>query len=723
MQRRSDQPAVGVNSGRRSAKGIRQSLLAGVATLAVLAAAASAVAQEPAQDGSTELKPIVVTGKKESAVGPDATVVASESATGTKTDTPILDTSASVSVVTQKEMEMRGVDNLQRALSYTAGVLGDEFGSDDRYDYLRIRGFDQTALGTYRDGLPARIPAWFTASRLEPYGLQRVEVLKGSTSTLFGLNGPGGLVNAITKRPQDEFHAEVYTTFGDEHIETGTDFGGPIGDSDVWSYRFTGKWQDAANSYDYSNDDRLYIAPALTIKPEEGTSLTILTDYSKRESSLSYGFIDGVDIDLDTFLGEPEFNKFNTEQTDVGYQFEHEFDNGLTFRQNARYSHIDLDYEQVYGGTTDPADDRTAFQVYSSGYRFTIDNQLQYDASWQAFDSKTLLGLDYTYDNTREDIDSGTVPGIDIYDPVYCGRSCITLGPYVDWRVKQKALGIYAQEELTFDDRWILTLGGRYDHVNTVADYLDTGLQDDDTAEAFTSRVGLTYKINPELAVYANYSESFQPLVTPGANGYSVEGSLKPQEGTQYEVGLKYRPESIDALFTLALFDLKQTNVPTYVTPTVQRQIGEVQVRGVELEGKMALNDRLNLTLAYSYWDAEILEDGLSGNAGNRPDRVPEHIASAWLDYTIPGDGFRGDLTFGAGVRYVGQTFGDAENTVSVDGYTVVDAAVNYKVTDNLNLAVNVTNLFDREYQTTCYYGTCYYGDRRKVVGTLKYTW
>lgn len=723
MKRRNDQPAVETGLAGKASDARRKTLLAGAATLTLLAAADGTIAQDAAQETSTELKPIVVTGKQQRPVGPDATVVATGSATGTKTDTPIIDTPASVSVVTQKEMEARGVDSIQQAVSYTAGVLVDEFGSDDRYDYLRIRGFDQTALGSYRDGLPARIPAWFTASRLEPYGLQRVEVLKGSTSTLFGLNGPGGLVNSITKRPQDEFHAEVYTTFGDEHIETGTDFGGPIGDSDVWSYRFTGKWQDAASNYDYSNDDRLYIAPALTIKPEEGTSLTILTDYSKRDSSLSYGFFEGVGIDLDTFLGEPEYNKFNTTQTDLGYQFEHAFDNGLTFRQNARYSHIDLDYEQVYGGTTDPADDRTAFQVYSSGYRFTIDNQLQYDASWQAFDSKTLVGLDYTYDNTREDIDIGTAPGIDIYDPVYCGRSCITVGPYVDWRVKQKALGIYAQEQLTFDDRWILTLGGRYDYVNTVADYLDTGLQDDDTEKAFTSRVGLTYKINPELAVYANYSESFQPLVAPSANGYAVDGSLKAQEGTQYEVGVKYRPESFDALFTLAFFDLKQSNVPTYISPVEQRQIGEVRVRGIELEGKMALNDRLNLTLAYSYWDGEILEDGISGNAGNRPDRVPEHIASAWLDYTIPGDGIRGDLTLGGGVRYVGQTFGDAENTVSVDGYTVVDASVKYKVTDNLSLAVNATNLFDREYQTTCYYGTCYYGDRRKVVGTLKYTW
>ncbi|NKN35607.1 TonB-dependent siderophore receptor [Agrobacterium sp. a22-2] len=705
-----------------------RALSAGAALLILVAPLAPALAQDAtsttSQDGTTQLDPITVTGTQGGGpVGPDASIVATQSATASKTDAPIIDVPAAVSVVTEEELETRGVESLQDALAYTSGVLVDEFGSDDRYDYYRIRGFAQTVLGTYRDGLPARIPAWFTASRLEPYGLQRVEILKGSTSTLFGLNGPGGLVNSVTKRPQDEFHAEVYTTFGEEHLEVGTDFGGAIDPEGVWSYRFTGLWQDGDHGSDYSNDDRVYIAPALTISPDDGTSLTILTDYSKRDGNGARGFPTGLDIDPDTFLGEPEYNKFDTEQTDIGYLFEHDFDNGLTFRQTARYSHLNLDYEEVYGASTDPTADRTSFATYGTSDRFAIDNQLQYDSSWQTMDSKLLVGADFAYDDTHEDIRYGTAGPIDINDPVYCGRACVVDTPYVDWVVKQKAVGIYAQEQLTIDERWIVTLGGRYDYVDNTADYLLTGTSDHTTADAFTKRAGLTYKINPQLAAYANYSESFQPLVAPTGNGYTVEGSLKPQEGIQYEIGMKYQPEGFDGLFTVALFDLSQTNVPTYISPAVQRQIGEVNVRGVELEGKMALNDRWNLTLAYSYWDAEIVEDGISGNKGNRPDRVPEHIASAWLDYTFPGDGFRGDLTLGGGIRFVGSTYGDAANTVPVDSYTVVDASAKYAVTENVSLAVNVSNLFDKKYETTSYYGTSYYGDRRKIVGTLKYTW
>ncbi|MER8444629.1 TonB-dependent siderophore receptor [Mesorhizobium sp. M1066] len=698
-----------------------------IASSALIAASFGAMgagrAQQVLPDDATQLETIVVTGKSDRVVGPDQTIVAEDTATGTKTDTPIVDVPASVSVVTQKELEARHVESLQQAVAYTSSVLTDEFGNDDRYDYVRIRGFDQTSLGTYRDGLTARIPAWFTASRLEPYGLQRVEVLKGSTSTLFGLNGPGGLVNAITKRPLDQKQGEIYTSYGDGTKEVGVDFGGPIDPDGVWTYRLTGLAKDGDQGWDYSNDDRLYIAPALTIKPEEGTSLTILTDYYKRDGTGARGTPAGGNIDVGTFLGEPDFNRFNTEQVDIGYQFEHEFNENLTFRSNARYTHLSLDYAEVYGASPDPTADRTAFSVDGVSNRYAFDNQLQYDTGWDGIDSKTLVGVDYANDNTRENILFGTAGPIDINNPTYCGLSCINLGPYVNWRVKQQAVGVYAQEQLTFDDRWIVTLGGRWDRVHTTADYLDSGTQDDDTASAFTKRAGLTYKFTPNLAVYANYSESFQPLVAPSANGYAVSGSLKPQEGKQYEAGIKYKPDGFDGLFTAAVFDLTQTNVPTYVTPVVQQQIGKVGVRGIELEGKAAIAENLNLTLAYSYWDAEILEDGIGGNAGNRPQRVPRHLASAWVDYTLPEEGRRGDLTIGGGVRYIGQTYGDDANTTSIGGYALVDAAISYKMTKDVTLALNATNLFDRKYLTTSYYGTEFYGDRLKIVGTLKHSW
>lgn len=691
------------------------------ASLAVIAtlSAAPAIAQS-----STDLEPITVeTGTGDN---PAKSIVSATSQSTTKSDTPILKSANSVSVVTEKEIETRAAQSMQAVVSYTSGVSVDEFGSDDRYDYYRIRGFDQTSLGTYRDGLAARIPAWYTAARLEPYGLEKVEVLKGSTSTLFGLNGPGGLINAVTKKPTKTPFGEIYTTLGtDGHYETGLDIGGSLSPESPWAYRITMKGQKADGSYDYAKDDRLYIAPAVTYSPDANTSLTLLTDFSKRNGAPARGIPHGANIDIDTFLGEPDYNKFETTQADAGYEFTHRIDNGLTFRQNARYSHVGLDYKEVYGASaTDPTADRTSFGVDGNSNRFAIDNQLQYDHEIGSAKNKLLVGTDFTYDSTQENIVYGTAGPIDIYNPTYCGLSCVYPAPYVNWHVKQSAAGLYAQDELTLFDKLTLTGGLRYDYVDSTADYVDKGTSDHSTENALTKRLGASYLLTPELSAYANYSESFQPLVAPTANGYAVGGSLKPQEGTQYEVGLKFKPEDFKGLFTLAYFDLTQTNVPSWNGDrTVQKQIGEVRVRGVELEGKFEVFDRLNGTLAYSYWDGEITRDGDGSLIGNTPERVPHHIASAWLDYTIPGNGTFGDLTLGAGARYVGSTYGDAANTVRVPSHIVFDAMAAYKVTDNVTLQVNATNIFDEKYISTSYYGTDYYGDSRAVYGTLKYTW
>ena len=189
-------------------------------------------------------------------------------------------------------------------------------------------------------------------------------------------------------------------------------------------------------------------------------------------------------------------------------------------------------------------------------------------------------------------------------------------------------------------------------------------------------------------------------------------------------MGMKYRPANTNALVTLAAFDLTQENVVKQVSQNLYRQIGEVNVRGLELEGKLAINDRLNMTAAWSYWDAEIKEDGAGGNAGNRPMLVPRHIASVWADYTIPGDSARGDLTLGLGTRFVGDSYTDDANSGKSASYTLVDAMANYALTEDVDLAVNVTNLFDRDYLTYAdTYNNGFYGDGRSILTTLRYHW
>ncbi|MBJ3778715.1 TonB-dependent siderophore receptor [Acuticoccus mangrovi] len=706
-------------------------LLASLSCGAVLLAPTFALAQ----DDVIELAPVVVEGHEnetEAGTGVNTeaaqqmedrrSIVAQDTAVGTKTDTPILEVPASVSVVTQRELEQRAVDNLDQALAYTSGVATRIYGTDNRYDFYLIRGFYQTATGSYRDGLPMRIPG-FVGSRVEPFGMSRIEVLKGSTSTLFGLNAPGGLVNAVTKVPLPQKFGEIYMSLGDHLAEGGADFGGPIDAEGQWLYRFTIKGQDGINGISEANDDRIYVAPAITWQPTDMTALTVLADYNWRAGSPAYGIPRGSDIDIDTFLGEPSFDTFDTKEWNVGYQFRHEFDNGLQFRQNLRYTDLDLTYETVYGAQIDPTLPRSLYAVYGDTQRFVVDNQLQYDRSWRFLDSRTLAGLEYYYDEANEYRIYSTAPGIDIHNPVYCGPACLTPLPAgYNWDYRSSALGIYAQEEVTLYDKLILTLGGRYDNVRSWVKYPDYALAYDSSDDAWTGRAGVTYMLRDDLAVYANYSESFQPV----SADVGLAGPAKPQEGTQYEVGVKYRPDFLgNALFTLAAFDITQTNVPYYINATTQAQVGEIRVRGVEFEGKFALNDRLNATLAYSYWDPEILEDGISGNVGNQPQNVPNHIGSAWVDYTIPGHWQFNDLTIGAGIRYIGPTYADNANTIKLNDRFFVDAALSYKLIENGTFQINVTNLFnEREVvNVDTYTNTDYYNDGRLIKATFKYTW
>ena len=646
--------------------------------------------------------------------------VANRSRTASKTDTPVLDDSAAVSVVTQKELETRNVQDVQQAVAYTAGVQAGEYGSDVRYDYVRLRGF-YSSLSTYRDGLSSRTYN-FTTARQEPYGLQQVDILKGSTSSLFGMNGPGGLVNLVTKRPEDEASGEVFTTFGENHLRGGGDVTGPVAEDSNWTYRLTGLWQDAERAQDYSQDDRIYIAPAFTYAPKVGTELTLLTSYSNRESNLGYGFPTGIETSRDAFFGEPDFNNFDTEETNLGYALSHQITDKLEFRQNARYTHVDLDYETVYLNDTTPLGNRSAFAIYGELDRFAVDNQMEYDTAVNDnLDSKTLVGIDFNRDQNREKRFDGTASPIDPYNPVYCGTSCINFTSSSDTEITQSSYGLYAQEQLTIADDWIATVGGRFDYVQSDVDTISSGTVEERDDHKFTSRLGLTYKATDEVSVYGNYSESFQPVYSSTS---SLPGGAKPQEGTQYEVGLKYQPAGMDAMFTAALFDLTQENVSQWNADySVHRQVGEINSRGVELEGKMSLDDRTNMTLAYTYLDAEIKEDVITTNIGNRPEMVPEHTASAWLDHTIPEHGAFGDLTFGGGLRFVGSRYNNNANASLLGSHTVVDAMVNYMVTDNVSVAINATNLFDREYVSSNTFGSRFYGDGRTVLATLKYSW
>lgn len=697
-------------------------------------------------DGSSAmtLPTQTITGtSQETALTPVSGLIANRTLTATKTDTPIMETPQSISVVTRKQIDEQKPQNVGAALRYTAGVNGEANGVDTRRDTIGIRGFDATTTGgIYRDGL--RQYSFSNQSRAvgEIYGLDRIEVLRGPSSILYGQGAPSGMVNIVSKRPTDEPLHEIAVEAGsNDRKQIAADFGGPIDDDGVFSYRLTGLVRDSDTQIDYAKDDRQYIAPSFTWRPSEDTSLTVLTNFQKDRNVLGYYALPRIGtlkssqygrLSTSTFVGDPDYDKYDVQQWSVGYQFEHHVDEIWTFHQNTRYSRAYQDQRTLYQyGLED--DNRTVNRFAYVGHEKVknalMDNNLQ--AKWNSglFENTTLVGLDLQH-ATTDQLGGGAVAStLDVYNPVYHqDYSDLDVEYDLDQKQTLNQAGAYIQHQLKYDDHWVLNVGGRQDWTRKeVDDHLD-GTTTKQRDHAFTWRTGAMYLADNGLAPYVSYSESFYPTV-----GYSAQdgSSFKPETGHQYEVGVKFQPKGSESFFTVSLFDLTRQNVVTS-DPTNNRysiQTGELQSKGIELEGKATVNDSLDLIANYSYSHVEITKNA-NGNVGNRPGNTPALLASLWAQYTLH-DGPLAGLGAGAGVRYVGASYIDDEHTDTIPSYALLDAAINYDLSHlahslkGVKVGLNVANLTDEIYVSQCGYtgDSCKYGYRRTVTGSLTYNW
>lgn len=668
----------------------------------------------------------------ERANGPVRGFVATRSGTATKTDTPLIETPQSVSVITTDQVRNQGAVSIGEALRYTAGVSGDvNGGSDTRFGALQTRGFDTTLEGLYVDGL--RIPSsrYVHFNGLDPYGAERLEVLKGPSSTMYGGSGTGGILNYVTKLPTAQQFGEVSISGGSFNRYQGQfDMGGPANKDGTVLWRLTGVVRDGETQVDFSKDNRVFIAPAVTFKPNEDTTITLLANYQRDRAGWGLQFLpasgtvwpnNGRTIPVSFFAGVPSFNAFNTEIATAGYQLSHNFTDNITFRQNLRYAYQHNEEKTFYGtGYTDEAAGQLGrFGSYSNSYinSFAVDNQLQGKFVTGFLSHTTLVGLDYRNTTFRDTAFAVTTssPEINVFNPVYSYDWALG-GIYDNTGVKQSQVGLYAQDQIKLG-RLSFQLGGRQDFVTTQVDngVFNTTVSKD--ASAFTGRAAVMYNFDNGIAPYLSYSESFLPVLTTGPAGQL----LNPETGVQYEVGVKYQPLGWNALFTFAAFDLTRDNVGVYVpAATYYEQIGEVKSRGIELEGSMSLADGWNLRAAYAYVDAMVTQDLV--NVGKAPVTVPLNRASVWSDYTLQTGQLAG-LQFGGGVRYVGATWGDDANTFKVGSATVLDALLAY-TRDNWRLSLNVTNLADTRYVAACYgLAGCMYAEGRKAIGKLTYRW
>jgi iron complex outermembrane receptor protein len=690
--------------------------------------------------------------------------VAGVSASGTKTDTPIIETPQSISVVTADEIKMRNARNLNQALRYTAGAVTDTRGSTAvRLDQLTLRGYSPA---TYLDGL--RLAGGRDANpSIDAYRLERLEVLRGPASVLYGAAPPGGIVNAVTKRPTQERIREVLLEAGTrDRYRAATDLSGQLDENGQWLGRFIASYAEGDGELDRTRERRYFFSPSLTWRPTTDTSITLYAHYQRDPESGSYGSVPAWGSVLPNprgrignrfYDGDPNLEVSDREHYYAGYFAEHRFNEWLQVRQNFRYLHTKGEYRSVYsaGITADSLNlVRSVFGTDTDIDLFNLDNQVQANFSTGPLQHTLLAGLDYyrvmndayTGSALAGSVAARALSTQSLFSPNYGSQRTFfpAFSGYSSQR--QNQTGVYLQDQIKID-RLVLLFGGRLDWADSTTENSSpaTGLRTTtsrQTDDAFTGRAGAVYLFDNGIAPYVSYSESFEPQ--SGTDRFL--NPFDPTRGRQYEAGIRYQPPGTNLSISVAAFDLVRKNVLSAdpVNPGFSVQSGETTSRGIELEAKASLAEGLNLTAAYAYQDVEFsssnntirVDYGIQGAApgptvrqqGKTPWGVPRHTASAWLDYSFSENSPLRGLGLGGGVRYLGSSWGDDANTFKVADATLFDATLRYDLGklgrnfEGVQAALNISNLADTRYVNSCFaYSSCWYGYGRVVTGTLRY--
>lgn len=715
-------------------RAMRSALVSGVALVALIGPSAIALAQDSGE--ATQLKPITLNSGtvKKGARVEQRDYVASDSASATKTATPLAETPQSVSVITRGAMTDRATQSVSESLLYSANVNGQRYGNDTRSEYFTVRGFP---ADLYLDGLRipqiANQPGGYAGFRVDPYFLNRVEVLRGPSSALFGQTNVGGVVNMIGKDPSQTPASEIYARLGSfSQKEVGFDTTGPIGEGTGLSYRVEGIYRDSDTSIDFGKNDRVAISPTVTWSPDEDTSLTVYGAYMKDKAGQTGAIIPavgsvlpnslGLTIPRDFSDGDPSLAIYDKETAYIGYRLEHALNDSLTLRQNFRYSYLDVNYQNLFTSGLNANQrtlTRTVYNAQPTLDAVALDTSLEYRFDTGPVQHTLLAGVDLQWQRLVNDTGTRVGPTLDLFDPTYdIAVAPATLTDHLD-QVQRQA-GLYAQDQVEWGN-FRLTVGGRQDYVGIDSDStaLATGKTTSYSQDpsAFTGRIGAAYVFDSGFVPYALYSKSFLPVLTLTAP------PLQPTTGELKEVGVKYSAPDDSYSVTLSGFEATQQNVVQRIAG-VYYQTDEVRVRGAEIEATANLWDGLNVVAAASFQEPEVTRSQTASQVGKMPFTVPKQQQSLFVSYDLPTpDSWEGKLTVGGGARHVGKTAGDSANSFFVPGYTLVDAFARYE-TDRVAFQLNGYNLGDKNYVAGCSTTTqCYYGQGLTVVGTVSVKW
>lgn len=690
-------------------------------------------------DGEPAPELVSVTGTRVRQAG----LVPTRSAAATKTDTALIDTPESVSVVTRAQMDQQNARTLVEALRYSAGVATENRGYSTRYDLLSLRGFNGVSgADEFLDGLKLFNGAFYASQQIDPFLLEQVDVLKGPPSVLYGQANPGGVLALTSKLPTEAPVRMLSLEGGTFGYTRGTaDFGGPIDASGHFLYRLAATGFTSGSQDQHTRSERYAVMPSVSWRPDDRTTLTVDAFYQHDPRGGGYGSVPlqgsilpnpNGRIPADVYVGDTSFETFDRSQASIGYQLEHRLGESWTVRSVARYANVGTDYRQVYGSGPLEADNRT-YDRSTAGSKehydtISLEQQILGHLDTGPLHHAVLAGVNWQNLRDSYDFYSGSAPSIDIFAPdSHQAIPDPTLNTNRGVTTNQEA--VFAEDQIRFG-RLRLQIGGREDFSKIdTRNALDPASGFSQSDRAFTWRAGILYALPSGLSPYFNYARSFQP-----ANSVDFSGRpFKPTKGEQYEVGLKYQPAGIDAFLTAALFHLTESHVlvadPNPLHPFASVQTGSIRSQGIELEAHAALSRRINIIAAYTYQDVAYGK-GSGDLSGKRPTQIPAQFLSLLGHYDIP-DGRLAGLGFGAGVRYNGNTLADQATEYVTPNYTLVDAQMQYALGGLLPslkgalLQVTAQNLLDKHYVSSCYSASfgCLVGAGRNVTGRLSYRW
>ncbi|BAY86141.1 TonB-dependent siderophore receptor [Calothrix parasitica NIES-267] len=640
------------------------------------------------QDETIEL---FVTGERDGYVVPNAT-------TATRTDTPLKDIPQSIQVVPKQILEDRSATELRDALETVGGISSaGGRGTGSFGETFKIRGFDINGNALLRDGIP-----FFSQGTLGTNDIERLEVLKGPASVLFGSGEPGGVINLVSKQPLFEPKYSTSFTVGSfDNYQGAIDLSAPLNDSKTVRYRLNVDYENYGSFRDFVDGERFSISPTITWDISPNTSLNLYGQYTNERETLDDGLpetSDGVvDIPRSRFLNE-DFGEFEQDQFNIGYTLNHRFNEDWSVRHALQYLEYDAlklypffdTFDEVTGELS-----RIEYVADESYQRFFTNVEGIGKFNTGSIKHQIVAGVEYRRNTEDPSFQfSNTYPSINVFNPVYT-RTPYEIAPEFFRDDRITGIGIYLQDQIDLLPNLKVLAGVRYDNFDqfrTTQNLGEERQEFEQTDSAWSPRFGIVYQPIEPLSLYASYTRSFSPSF--GANRNNGQ-PFEPETGRQFEVGAK--ADLSDKLsLTLAAFDIRKQNVSTTDPDNIafSIQTGEQTSRGIELNLAGEVSPGLKMTASYTYLDAFVSKD--TDFEGNRLPDVPENQFSLWTTYEIQKGNLAG-LGFGLGLYYVGERQRDLDNSYELPSYFRTDAALFYK-RNNWRAQLNIENLFDIDY-------------------------